>query len=157
MGCAKVIAISRSSVKKTDALKMGADEFIATDEDPEWATHHSRSLDIIVSTVSSPKMPLEGYLQLLRTNGCFIQVGAPEDVIPAISAFALIDKGVTIGGSSAGSPKDIREMFAFAASKNVQPWIQTRPMSGANQAIVDMDEGKARYRFTLVHEKHLEA
>ena len=40
-------------------MKMGATGFIATDEDKDWAKHHAGSLDLTVSTVSSPKMPLE--------------------------------------------------------------------------------------------------
>lgn len=70
------MAISRSAAKKEDAMKIGADRYIATNDDKDWGTHHARSLDLIVSTVSSPNMPLEQYLMLLRTNGTFIQVGA---------------------------------------------------------------------------------
>jgi D-arabinose 1-dehydrogenase-like Zn-dependent alcohol dehydrogenase len=74
LGCDEVVAISRTGGKAVDAKKMGADRFIATDEDEKWAKKNSRTLDLIISTVSSPKMPISGYLQLLRTNGQFIQV-----------------------------------------------------------------------------------
>jgi alcohol dehydrogenase (NADP+) len=152
--CDEVVAISRSNSKKEDALKMGASKFIATEE-AGWAKKNSRSLDLIICTVSSPDMPLSQYFQLLRTNGQFIQVGAPEDKIPAFSVFALIMKGITMGGSSIGSPADIAEMFKFAAEKKVHPWIQERPMKDANQAVVDMDDGKARYRYVLCNEKNI--
>ena len=33
--------------------------------------------------------------------------------------------------------------------KKVKPWVGERPMKDANQAIVDMDEGKVRYRYVL--------
>jgi alcohol dehydrogenase (NADP+) len=92
-------------------------------------------------------MPLNQYLQLLRTNGRFIQVGAPEELIP---------KGLFIGGSAIGSPDDIREMLQLAADKKVKPWIQERPMKDANSVILDMDQGKARYRYTLVNEGSVE-
>ncbi|OCL06672.1 hypothetical protein AOQ84DRAFT_378388 [Glonium stellatum] len=131
---------------------MGVDAFIATGEDEAWNKKHSSTLDLIVSTASSPKMPLQKYLQLLRTNGQFIQVGAPEDAIPGFNVFALIQKGVKIGGSQIGSPAEIEEMLKVAAEKKVVPWIQKRPMRDANQAIVDMEAGKARYRYVLVNE-----
>jgi alcohol dehydrogenase (NADP+) len=35
---------------------MGADLYIATEDEPDWATKHARSLDLIVSTVSSTKV-----------------------------------------------------------------------------------------------------
>jgi len=56
-------------------MKMGATKFIAIEE-KGWNKANSRSLDLIVSTVSSPNMPLAEYFQLLRTNGQFIQVSA---------------------------------------------------------------------------------
>jgi alcohol dehydrogenase (NADP+) len=73
LGCDEVVAISRTDNKKEDAMKLGATKYIATN-DKDWATKNARSLDLIVSTVSSPDMPLDGYFQLLRTHGQFIQV-----------------------------------------------------------------------------------
>jgi alcohol dehydrogenase (NADP+) len=154
LGCDKVVVISRTSSKKEDACRMGADEFIATDEDKDWAVKHATSLDLIVCTVSSPKMPLAQYLQLLRVNGQFIQVGAPEDSIPAFSVTALIQRGVKIGGSSIGSPAEIRRMLELFAEKGVRTWNNNVPMKDANRAIVDMEAGKARYRIVLVNERH---
>jgi len=152
LGCDKVVAISRRRNKEKDAFAMGATDFIATSEDEKWEKKHSRTLDLIISTVSSPDMPFSNYLRLLRTNGQFIQVGAPEDDLPAIAAFALIAKGCKIGGSQIGSPKEIEEMLQFAAEKGVKPWIQTRAMKEANPSVVDMEDGKARYRYVLVNE-----
>ena len=153
LGADSVTAISRSSAKKDDATKLGADKYIATNDDPDWATHHARSLDLIVSTVSSSNMPLEQYLMLLRTNGQFIQVGAPEDNLPAFNVFLLIAKGCKIGGSAIGAPHEIEEMLELTA-KVVKPWVQKRPLMDANQAVVDMGEGKARYQYVLVNESH---
>lgn len=138
-------------------MKMGATKFIATDEDKDWATHNANSLDLIISTVSSPKMPLMQYFQLLRTFGQFIQVGAPEDQLPGINCFALIGKGIKFGGSMIGAPHEIREMLDLSVKKGVKPWIQERPLKDANQAIVDMTDGKARYRYVLVNEAHTKA
>jgi D-arabinose 1-dehydrogenase-like Zn-dependent alcohol dehydrogenase len=74
-----------------------------------------------------------------------------------VNAFTLLASGVHIGGSGIGSPAEITEMLQFAADNNIKPWIQTRPMKEANQAVVDMAEGKARYRYVLVNEKHASA
>lgn len=152
LGADRVVAISRKANKKDDALKLGADAYIATDDDPEWARHHAQSLDLIVSTASSSKMPLLGYCQLLRPRGTFVQLGAPEDGGLELPAFALIGKGIKLGGSLIGSPAEIREMLELAASQKLKPWVEERPMSEANQAIQDMDAGKARYRLVLVNE-----
>lgn len=56
----KVVAISRGANKKEDAFKLGADEYIAADEDLDWAQKHARSLDLIISTTSTAKVRLIG-------------------------------------------------------------------------------------------------
>lgn len=100
-------------------------------------------------------MPLEEYFELLRVRGTFVQVGASEDKMPSFSAQALIGRNLKLGGSMIGSPAEMEEMLQLAVDKKVQAWIQTRPMDDVNQAIVDMDQGKARYRYTLVNERNL--
>jgi D-arabinose 1-dehydrogenase-like Zn-dependent alcohol dehydrogenase len=53
LGAQEVVAISRRDNKKADALQLGADRYIATEDEPNWAEKNARSLDIIISTVSS--------------------------------------------------------------------------------------------------------
>ncbi|KAI9927277.1 hypothetical protein ASPWEDRAFT_165841 [Aspergillus wentii DTO 134E9] len=153
LGADKVVAISRKSDKKEDALKLGADQYIATDDDADWVSNNSRSLDLIISTVSSSKMPIAGYVSLLRTGGTFVQMGAPEDGALSIPAFILIMNRIKFGGSLIGSPDEIREMLQLAADKKVHSWVEERPMKDANKTILDMDAGKARYRYVLVNEQ----
>lgn len=56
LGAERVIAISRKANKRINALQLGADIYVATDDDPRWINEHTGSLDIIVSTVSSSKV-----------------------------------------------------------------------------------------------------
>ena len=97
LGCDKITAISRTSTKKEDAKKMGATDFIATEEESDWAEKHAGTLDLIVSTVSSPKMPLASYLGLLRYKGKFVQVGAPEDAVPGFNCKSPSSRTISIG------------------------------------------------------------
>ncbi|KAH8721958.1 zinc-binding dehydrogenase [Ilyonectria robusta] len=155
LGADKVVGISRRSSKKDDVLALGADAYIATEDDKDWDKTNARTLDLIVSTVSSSNMPLTQYLGLLKVGGTFIQVGAPDGGnLPPISAFSLIVSGIKVGGSAIGSPADIKAMLDLAVEKKITPWVETRPLREANQAIVDLDQGKARYRYVLVNEKH---
>ncbi|KAM5463670.1 putative alcohol dehydrogenase (NADP(+)) [Microsporum audouinii] len=152
MKCDKVVAISRTSSKKSDALSgLGADAFIATDEEKNWAKARSRTLDLIICTVSSGNMPIEKYLRLLKRGGEFIQVGAPEDPLPAFRVGVMMGKGLKIGASAIGSTGEIRAMLKFANEQGIHPWVQERPMGDVKQALTDMHEGKARYRYVLVN------
>ncbi|KAH8431143.1 NAD(P)-dependent alcohol dehydrogenase [Aspergillus melleus] len=158
MGCDSVVGISRTSSKKADAVTgLGADGFIATSEEKNWAKRHSRTLDLIICTVDAADMPLSGYLRLLKLDGTFVQVGAPEQPLPALTAWSLMQKSVKVTGSSIGSPEDIREMLRLAAEKRVVPWIQKRAMREVNEALGDMHEGKARYRYVLENGEELQA
>lgn len=56
-----------------------------------------------------------------------------------------------LAGSLIGSPSEIREMLDLAVKHNIRPWVEERPMSEANNAVVDMVNGKARYRYVLVN------
>lgn len=171
LGADKVVAISRKTGKSEDALKMGADLYIATDDEPDWATKYARSLDLIVCTVSSTKvrclssvlavfmktnllnkMPMAEYVGLLATNGSFVQVGLPEDG-QLNAPVANLKRRLKMESSLVGSPDEIREMLALVAEKGVKPWIEEVPMKDANKAIVDMHEGKARYRYVLVNKE----
>lgn len=56
LGAEQVVAISRKADKRADSLKMGADVYIGTDDEPDWASKYARSLDLIVCTVSSSRV-----------------------------------------------------------------------------------------------------
>ena len=86
---------------------MGADHFIATNEDKDWAIHNANTIDLLICTVSSADMPFEEYLMLLRVKGTFVQVGVPEEPMPAFNAFSIIGKGLKLAGSAIGGPHEI--------------------------------------------------
>ncbi|PTB75665.1 NAD(P)-binding protein [Trichoderma longibrachiatum ATCC 18648] len=151
MGADRVVAVSRRSDKRADALALGADEYIATAEDEDWATKHARTLDLIVCSISSSNMPLTEYIGLLKRDGVFVQLGLPDDGQFKVGAAPFAFGRRSLTGSLMGSPHEIREMLQLAADKGIKPWVELWPMSEANKAIVEMDAGKAKYRYVLVN------
>lgn len=89
------------------------------------------------------------YLNLLKTNGNFVQIGHPA--LPEVQVATLIFRGLSLSGSLIGSPAEIREMLEFAVKKDVHPLIEEKPMHDANSVVTDMDKGLARYRYVLVN------
>lgn len=151
MGADKVVGISRKTAKRDEVLQMGADEYIATDEDPGWEENNRRTLDLLLCTVSSAKAPMLDYVGLLRRDGVLVQVGNPDDGDFTLPAGPLIARRASFTGSSIGSPGEMREMLDMAARTGTKFWVETRPMKEANRVIVDMEEGKARYRYVLTN------
>lgn len=156
MGCRRVVAFSRRKEKERDAWSLGADEYVATAEQEGWEEKYGSSLDLIVCTVSDPRMPLQGYLGLLRPKGRFCQVGIPEEPLPQLDAMTLVLNGTSLSFSDSASPGNIREMLELAAKKGIKAWTQVRPMREVNEAVRDMEEGKARFRYVLVNEDSLD-
>ncbi|CAE6469103.1 unnamed protein product [Rhizoctonia solani] len=145
----EVYVFSHSARKQQDALKMGADHFVVS-QDKESFTRLRATLDLIVSTVDVvDTFPLVDYLGLLVPEGALINVGAPDTKLPQISAFDLLRNGCKLGGSAIGSKKQAVEMLELAAKANIKPWIDVFPMSKIKEAIESMRAGNAKYRFIL--------
>lgn len=53
---ARVVGISRREEKRAEVMGLGADDYIATADEKDWASKHARSLDLIISTVASSKV-----------------------------------------------------------------------------------------------------
>ncbi|GKT57603.1 LOW QUALITY PROTEIN: zinc-binding alcohol dehydrogenase [Colletotrichum tofieldiae] len=149
LGAHKVVGISRSGSKREEVLRMGADEHIATSEQLDWAKAYSGSFDMVINTVGTNKVPFGEYLNLVGVDGTFIQVGLPDDGSFEVNPMLLVSRRIKLTGSSIGSRKEIREMLDLAAAKSIKLWVQERPMSEANQGILDFEAGKARYRYVL--------
>ena len=73
---AHVTVLSQSDRKQADAKRLGAREFYATSK-PDTFTTLAQRFDFILDTVSAPH-DLNAYLELLKTDGTMILVGAPD-------------------------------------------------------------------------------
>ncbi|KAJ1029442.1 hypothetical protein NDA13_002691 [Ustilago tritici] len=153
---AEVVAISHSPRKREDALKMGANEFVSTSENPNWADDYkSKPFDLIINTASSNAVDLASILSTLKVHGRLICVGMPEDVFKIrIQNFA--GNGCLMGSSHIGSKKEALQMLDLAAEKGIEPWIEVLPMKDCSKAVKRVEENDIRYRFVLEQdiEKH---
>lgn len=98
------------------------------------------------------QVPIAEYLGLLKKGSSFVQTGMPEDGPFQIPGGVIIHGRTKFEGSRIGSPNDLRDMLEFVTEKNIRGLIQERPMKDANNAVVDLEAGKARYRYVLVNE-----
>jgi alcohol dehydrogenase (NADP+) len=64
LGADTVVAISRKADKRAEALRFGADDYLATDEDKGFFKKYYGQLDIIISTVASSKVNSSDRLQI---------------------------------------------------------------------------------------------
>mgnify|MGYP001184826703 FL=1 len=153
LGCT-VTAFSRSYSKKEDAIKMGADNFIATGDDKTQWGQYKQTFDVLVNCASSTSaLDLRTLLPTLKVNCNFVTVGLPSiDEYLKFFPFDFLPNGCGFAASKLGSKQEALEMLNLAVEKGFKPWVETLPISaaGVSEGLTRLDKGDVKYRFTLV-------
>jgi uncharacterized zinc-type alcohol dehydrogenase-like protein len=142
---AHVTVLSHSPGKRDDALRLGADAFIATGEEGVFDKHAKR-FDFILDTVSA-KHEYNDYLGLLRRDGTMVLVGVPEPTL--LSAAPLIMERRSLSGSLIGGIRETQEMLDFCAKHDVAADVEVIPIQKVNEAYERMLRNDVRYRFVI--------
>ncbi|WP_221347721.1 NAD(P)-dependent alcohol dehydrogenase [Streptomyces beigongshangae] len=143
---AEVTVLSQSLRKKDDGLKLGADHYYAT-SDPKTFEDLRGTFDLILSTVSAP-LDLDAFLALLKTDGAFVNVGAPEEPV-SLNLFSVIGGRKTLAGSSIGGIPETQEMLDFCAEHGFGAEIELISASEINEAYERVLASDVRYRFVI--------
>jgi uncharacterized zinc-type alcohol dehydrogenase-like protein len=143
---AEVTMLSSSPSKEKDAKHLGAHHFALT-SDKETMNKLQNNFDFILNTVSAPH-DYNIYLNLLRTNGTMIVVGAPPAPL-AVPAFNLIMNRRSIIGSLIGGIKETQEMLDYCAAHNITSDVEVIDIKNINESYERMLKGDVRYRFVI--------
>lgn len=153
LGAKEVVAFSRTSDKKEDALKLGASRIIATKEDPDWSKSNAATFDIILNCASFGKgVNFDSFFGALKLGGKYVNVSAPPlDELISLSPRNLIFGGFSIVGSVIGSMKEANELLKLYADNNLAPWIEKVPISeeGVHTVMNRINVSDVKYRFVL--------
>ena len=142
---AHVTVLSHSPSKRDAALALGADDFLATNDEGVFAANTLR-FNFILDTVSA-NHEYDDYLRLLKLNGTMILVGLPDPT--KVSAFALVGKRRSLAGSMIGGIRETQEMLDFCAEHGIASDIELIPISYINEAYERMLKSDVRYRFVI--------
>ncbi|XP_068656464.1 8-hydroxygeraniol dehydrogenase-like [Aristolochia californica] len=142
-----VTVISNSPWKKKEAIeKLGADFFLLSHE-PELMKAATGTMDGIIDTVSAMH-PLQPLIDLLKTHGKLVMVGAVEKPLE-LPVMPLLGGRKLVAGSAAGGMKETQEMIDFAAKHNITADIEVIPMDYVNKAMERIAKADVRYRFVI--------
>ncbi len=141
-----VTVLSTSDGKRKDAERLGAADFALTSQ-PETFTRLQRHFDFILDTVSAPH-DYNAYVNLLKTDGTLILVGAPDKPTP-LEPFPLILHRRSIAGSVIGGIRETQEMLDFCAMHNIESDIELIPIQQVNEAYERVLYGDVRFRFVI--------
>ena len=148
---AEVTALSHTPSKKDEALKLGADHFVCTN-DKDWAKPLAFTYDFILNAADmTNEFDMQAYMSTLAVNGEFHNVGLPDKPLPELKAFDFAPNGSKIAGSHIGSRKECLAMLKLASDKGLHPMIETIDISeeGCKKAVEKVKDNDVRYRVTL--------
>jgi uncharacterized zinc-type alcohol dehydrogenase-like protein len=144
----EVTAISSSPKKKDEALALGADHFIDSN-DQDSLRRAEFEFDLLLCT-SSGGVKWVSLLEILKKKGRLVLVGFPNITFKPID---LVAHELSITGSFIGNRAAMKETLTFAQSHGIMPKVELMPMSQVNEALRRVKENKARYRIVLVNEE----
>ena len=142
---AEVTVLSHTPAKRDDALRLGADDFLATRDAAVFKANAGR-FDFILDTVSA-QHDYNAYLGLLRLDGTMVLVGMPDPT--PLSAGPLIMRRRRLAGSLIGGIRETQEMLDFCAAQGVASDVEVIDIATINDAYERMLKGDVRYRFVI--------
>lgn len=143
---AEVTVISTSPNKEEAARQLGADHFMVS-TDNEQMKAATKRFDFILDTVAADH-DINPYLNALKTNGTYINVGMPAKPWE-VSSFSLVAGNKVIAGSGAGGLPETQEMLDFCAEHNIVSDIELIDIKDVNIAFERMQKGDVKYRFVI--------
>jgi uncharacterized zinc-type alcohol dehydrogenase-like protein len=143
---ANVTVLSHSPGKRDDALRLGADDFLATRDADVFETNAGR-FDFILDTVAA-EHDYNAYLKLLRRDGTMVLVGVPEKPAP-LDAMTLISKRRRLAGSAIGGIRETQEMLDFCGRHGIVADVEVIPIQRINEAYERTTRSDVRYRFVI--------
>jgi uncharacterized zinc-type alcohol dehydrogenase-like protein len=142
---AHVTVLSHSPKKRDDALRLGADDFIATKDESVFNENAGR-FDFIFDAVSA-QHDYNAYLNLLKHDGTMVLLGLADP--SPVAAALLVFKRRKLAGSVIGGIRQTQEMLDFCAEHGVAADVEVIPIDKVNEAFERMLKGDVRYRFVI--------
>lgn len=143
---AEVTVLSRSDSKRDDAQRLGASDYAATSQEGTLA-RLARTFDFVIDTISAPH-DLNAYLELLKTDGTYILVGASPESFP-VAAFSLILRRRRLVGSLIGGIRETQEMLDFCGEHGLTSDVEVIPITQINEAYERVIKGEVKFRFVI--------
>jgi uncharacterized zinc-type alcohol dehydrogenase-like protein len=143
---AHVVQFTTSPKKKADALRLGADEVVLSNDAAAMQAHAS-SFDLILDTVSADH-DLNAYIKLLKRDAVHVLLGVPDRPAP-ISAMFVLMKRRSLSGSGVGGIRETQEMLNFCSQHNIVSDIERVAPTQINEAYKRLLANDVKYRFVI--------
>lgn len=143
---ADVTVISRSGLKKADAVALGADRLLVSTDQGAMAKAAS-TFDLIIDTVPV-KHDINPYTPLLDLDGTLVLVGQIGPLAEPSTVPLLLGRR-RIAGSLIGGLAETQKMLDFCAQNGVLPDCEMIRMDQIGEAFERLEGADVRYRFVV--------
>ena len=143
---AHVTVLSHSPAKESDALAMGADAFVATNNGDVFKKH-ARTFDLILNTISA-EIDINMYLSLLALDGTLVVIGLPGKPY-AVEVGTLLGARRSMSGSMIGGMTELQEMIDFCGKHNIVSDVEVIKADYVNTAYERTVASDVKYRFVI--------
>lgn len=143
---AEVTVLSTSASKEADAMRLGAHQFVLTNEE-EQLKKVTNYFDFIINTVSSHH-DYDKYLYLLSHSGTLILLGVTTEPMQLPSIHMVFNRKAVAGSLIGGLP-ETQEMLDYCAEHNITSDVEVIPIQQINDAYERILKGDIKYRFVI--------
>jgi uncharacterized zinc-type alcohol dehydrogenase-like protein len=144
---AEVTAITTSDDKKADALSLGADKVLLSEDEDDMEAAEM-TLDFILITIPDA-FDVNPYVKLLKVHGSLVTVGLLGPYSEPLDNNEVAMKGRSVGGSLIGGIKETQEVLNFCASNGIQPQIELINIEDINDAYDRIMKEDVRFRYVI--------
>jgi alcohol dehydrogenase (NADP+) len=141
---AEVVMITTSKDKAKDALHLGADSVLLSNNEQQMQAHMN-SFDFLLNTIPVAHN-IDCYMPLLKNDKTIVMVGGtPLD----LHTMGIIFGRKHISGSLIGGIKETQEMLDFCAEHNIVCDVEMIDMQDINHAFDRVMGADVKYRFVI--------
>jgi len=143
---AEIYAITRSASKVDELKALGCKDIIMS-TDTEQMKQYSRSLDIIIDTVSAPH-DLDSLMGLLKPKAQFGLVGASPKKLE-LHPFSVVLPDITFFGSLIGTIEDTNAVLQLCGEHKITVPVEIINPNYINEAYERVLKSDVKYRFVI--------
>lgn len=144
---ADVTLFTRSAGKEDDAVRLGADHVVLSN-DPEQMKAVTGRFDVVIDTVPYDH-DVNPYMPTLALEGVLVLVGYMGPLSTPVNAGSVVRGRKAISGSFIGGLRDTQQMLDFCGEHGIVSDVEIIPIQKINEAYERMLKSDVKYRFVI--------
>lgn len=144
---ANVTAVTTKEEKREEALKLGADRVIISENQEEMEANEL-AFDYILITIPDG-FDINLYVPLLAVRGSLVTVGLLGNYEKPLDNMEVAKYGRSVGGSLIGGIQETQEVLDFCAAHGIAPEVEMIPVEDINDAFDKIKNEDVRFRYVI--------